>query len=92
MNQFYLSSREKLSLINPLFKNFGAHLCIYVSGKTYLTQRSDRIFHNEFEPIKLVRLVGYIQMDEQLYLRWLPAKFHRMWLNEFQNRQHLVIT
>jgi hypothetical protein len=96
MNQFYLSARKKLSFINPLFENFGVHLCLYVSGKkknkTYLTQRSDRVLINNSDPIKLVRLVGYIQMDEQLYLRWLPAHFHRIWLNQFQNRQHLVVT
>jgi hypothetical protein len=96
MDNFYLSARKKLSLINPLFENFGVHLCLYVSGKkkskSYLTQRSDRVLINDSDPIKFVRLVGYIQMDEQLYLRWLPSNFHRIWLNQFQNRQHLVVT
>jgi hypothetical protein len=97
MNNFYLSARKKLSLINPLFENFGVHLCLYVSGEkkkknSQLIQRSDRILINDINPIKSVRIVGYIQMDEQLYLRWLPSIFHQIWLNQFQNNQHLVLT
>ena len=101
MNDFYFSARKKLSSINPAFENFGVHLCLYVSSngkkgkspKHRLTERSDRVFsNNESEPIQLARLVGYIQMDEQLYLRWLPAHLNRVWLNEFENQQHLVLT
>jgi len=96
MNNFYLTARKKLSIINPLYENFGVHLCLYVSGKkkinSHLIQRLDRVLVNDINPIKSVRIVGYIQMDEQLYLRWLPAIFHRIWLNQFQNSQHLVLT
>jgi hypothetical protein len=96
MNNFYLSARKKLSLINPLFENFGVHLCLYVKGKkkknSILTERSDGVLVTHRNPIKSIPIVGYIQMDEQLYLRWLPAIFHPVWLNEFQKTQHLVIT
>jgi len=98
MNNFYLSAQKKLSVINSSFENYGAHLCLYVSGKkkmnnySHLIQRSDRVLINDINPIKLVRIVGYIQMDEQLYLRWLPPNFHQIWLNQFQNSQHLVVT
>jgi hypothetical protein len=83
-------------MINPLFENFGAHLCLYVSGKkktnSRLIQRADRVLVNDINPIKSIRIVGYVQMDEQLYLRWLPAIFHPIWLNQFRNNQHLVLT
>ncbi|CAF2405758.1 unnamed protein product [Rotaria sp. Silwood2] len=96
MNNFYLSARKKLSVINSLYENFGVHLCLHVRGrkqnKLHLVQRFDRILVNDSDPIRLVRIVGYIQMDEQLYLRWLPTIFHQIWLNEFQNNQHLVQT
>ena len=96
MNDFYLSARNKLAKINPLFNNFGVHLCLYASGQKeghgQLVERSDRVLMNDANPVKLVSLVGYIQMDEELFLRWLPAKFHRVWLNRFRNRLHLVLT
>ncbi|CAF1185647.1 unnamed protein product [Rotaria sordida] len=96
MNNFYLLVRKKLSLINSLYENFGVHLCLYVRGRkknqTHLCERYDRILINDSNQIKLVRIVGYIQMDEQLYLRWLPTIFHQIWLNEFQKSQHLVQT
>ncbi|CAF0890782.1 unnamed protein product [Rotaria sp. Silwood1] len=96
MNNFYLSARKKLSQINCLYENFGVHLCLHVRGrkenKSNLIERFDRILINDSNPIRLVRIVGYIQMDEQLYLRWLPTIFHSIWLNEFQKSQHLVLT
>jgi hypothetical protein len=96
MNNFYLLARKKLSLINPSYENFGVHLCLHVSAKknknSHLIERSDRVLINNINPIKVMRIVGYIQMDEQLYLRWLPSIFHRIWLNEFQKSQHLVLT
>lgn len=97
MNNFYLSARKKLSLFNYLYENFGAHLCLHVSGtkmnKSYLIERSDRILVNDIHhPIKLARLVGYMQMDEQLYLRWLPTNLQPIWLHEFQKNQHIVVT
>ncbi|CAF0938123.1 unnamed protein product [Adineta steineri] len=97
MNNFYSLAQKKLSLINPLFENFGAHLCLYVSEKkkanSNLTERTDKILINTMNnPIKLTRIVGYIQMDEQLYLRWLPPVFHHIWLKEFKKNQHLVVT
>ncbi|CAF5201395.1 unnamed protein product, partial [Rotaria magnacalcarata] len=97
MHNFYLSARQRLSLFNPLYENFGVHICLHVSGtkknKAHLIERADRVLINDVHhPIKLVHIVGYIQMDEQLYLRWLPAIFHRIWLNEFQKIQHLVVT
>jgi hypothetical protein len=96
MNHFYSSARKKLSLINPLYENFGAHLCLFVKGKkkknSNLTERVDRVLVNHINPIELIRIVGYVQMDEQLYLRWLPIVFHQTWLNEFQQHQHLVLT
>ncbi len=96
LNNFYLTARKKLAEINPLFENFGAHLCLYVSGKkktnSRLIQRADRVLVNDINPIKSIRIVGYVQMDEQLYLRWLPTIFHPIWLNQFRNNQHLVLT
>lgn len=96
MNDFYLSARNKLMKINQLFDNFGVHLCLFASGQKeghgQLIERSDRVLMDDANPVKLANLVGYIQMDEELYLRWLPAKFHRIWLNRFQNRPHLVLT
>lgn len=96
MNNFYLTVRKKLSLINRSYENFGAHLCLYVSGKSQISsqviQRSDRILVNDINLIKTVRLVGYIQIDEQLYLRWLPNKFQLTWLEQFQSSQHFVST
>lgn len=96
MNDFYLSARNKLVKVNRLFDNFGAHLCLYVSGRNegngQLIERLDRALIDDYNPVKLVNLVGYIQMDEELYLRWLPAKFQRIWLKRFANRAHLVLT
>lgn len=96
MNDFYLSARNKLVKVNRLFDNFGAHLCLYVSGRQegncQFIERLDRVLIDDSNPVTLVNLVGYIQMDEELYLRWLPAKFKRIWLNRFQSRAHLVLT
>lgn len=97
MNNFYLTVRKKLALISPSYENFGAHLCLYVSGKSQISsqviQRSDRILvNNNQNPIRTVRLVGYVQIDEQLYLRWLPNKFQLIWLEQFQSSQHCVST
>lgn len=97
MNNFYLSARKNLALVNPLYENFGVHLCLYVSGKkkqmnTQLTQRNDQVLVNDIIPIKLERIVGYVQLDEELYLRWLPRIFHGTWLNQFKNKQHIVVT
>jgi hypothetical protein len=82
--------------MNPLFENFGAHLCLHVSGqkkiKSCLVERSNRALVNDINRTISVRIVGYIQMDEQLYLRWLPHFFHLTWLNEFGQNQHLVHT
>lgn len=96
MENFYLTARKKLSAINPLYENFGIHLCLHVSGMKkhdeHLVERPDRILFNGIQRIKTERIVGYIQMEEQLYLRWLPASFHRTWLSEFRACQHLVLT
>ena len=96
MNDFYLSARSKLVKVNRLFDNFGAHLCLYVSGRNegncHSIERLDRVLIDDSNPVKLVNIVGYIQLDEELYLRWLPVKFQRIWLNRFQSRAHLVLT
>ena len=96
MNNFYLLARRKLSLVNNLYKDFGAHLCLYVTGKkktdVHVVQRCARILIHDVNSIKIVPIVGYVQMDEQLYLRWLPAIFQSIWLNEFRKNQHLVLT
>ncbi|CAF0876087.1 unnamed protein product [Adineta ricciae] len=96
MENFYFSARKKLSAINPLYENFGAHLCLHVGGKkkknVHVVERTDRVLFNTIERIKTERIVGYVQMEEQLYLRWLPEIFHRTWLHEFRNNQHFVRT
>lgn len=96
MNHFHLSATKMLSSINPQYRNFGAHLCLHVTGgkksRPALVERADRALICDSNPIKLVRLVGYVQIDEQLYLRWLPNNFHSVWLNEFQQTRHLVLT
>lgn len=96
MNNFYLSARKKLSLKNSLYQNFGAHLCLNVSGiknnNSHLVERFDRVLVDDIKPIRLERIVGYVQMDEQLYLRWLPASFQPIWLNEFKKSRHIVLT
>ncbi|UJR21365.1 hypothetical protein I4U23_024457 [Adineta vaga] len=96
MENFYFSARKKLSTIHPLFDNFGAHLCLYVTGKknknVNVVERTDRILFNNIQQIKSERIVGYIQMDEQLFLRWLHPIYHQTWLNEFKKSQHFVST
>jgi hypothetical protein len=96
MEKFYITARKKLSAVNSLYENFGVHICLHVGGTKkkheHLVERPDRILFNTVQRIKVEPIVGYIQMDEQLYLRWLPASFHRTWLQEFRGSQHLVLT
>ena len=96
MNHFYLSAKRKLSAVDRQYHNLGAHLCMHVSGnkkkKSRLVERSRRAFIHTTEQIEVVRLVGYVQMDEQLYLRWLPAAYQSIWLDEFAKSSHLVLT
>jgi hypothetical protein len=73
INDFYSSTRKKFSLNNPLFENFNVHQCLYIQGKINknlnLLEHSDRLLFNNINPIKIIRIVGYVQIDEQLYLR-----------------------
>ena len=96
MNQFHLLAKRTLSAVDRQYHNLGAHLCLHVSGnkkkKSRLVERSRRAFVHDTEEIEVVRLVGYIQMDEELYLRWLPAAQQATWLDEFAKSSHLVLT
>ena len=94
MVDFYRRAMKRLSSINRRYTNFGAHLCLFVRGNKHdcgLTQRDGRVLLDGHRT-KPVRLVGYVQMDEQLYLRWLPSIYHDIWLNEFKTFPHLVLT
>ncbi|CAF1003797.1 unnamed protein product [Adineta steineri] len=85
----YLSSKDKF------FENFGCSFCLFVSGKnqTKTTPRRFKVLNETGTDVKRTELVGYIQMNEQLYYRLLPDENHQQkWFTEFERHEYVDIT
>jgi len=85
---------QRLSAINKQYQNFGSHLCLFVNGQEYTWNLTYQIYHCLTEMVQLspISIVGYIQMDEQQYFRWLPYEFKPVWLTHFEHFEHIVLT
>ncbi|CAF0957050.1 unnamed protein product [Adineta steineri] len=73
---------------------FDCHLCLYVRGQsgTAVTCREGKILSEDGQITINQNLVGYIQVSESQYLRWLPYGARETWFNAFRESEHLVET
>lgn len=83
-----------LGKLDSSFRNFGCHLCLYVSGLagTNVTRRSIQIFRPDGTKEMNSNVVGYIQMDEGQYLEWIPSTLREIWRRDFGGAEHFVET
>lgn len=84
-----------LSTKDSSLRNFGCHFCLFVSGSSQgnTTTRSCNILTETGTTTINQNLVGYIQMDDQLYYRLLPTDKHKQtWINAFTNAEFFVTT
>ena len=76
------------------FRNFGCHLCLYARGQNgiSLTTRKVATLNDtgDIQPDSVA--VGYIQMGENEYAKWLPPSIRRIWLTQFQGAPYFVST
>jgi len=93
MNNIRIQMEQHLRQSDKSFENFGCHQCLFVRGQldTELTQRDCQVFSAnsrwERQPI-----VGYIQMEELQYYKWLPVNLRDYWLMAFDGAEHFVRT
>ena len=94
MSQMRTTAERELRRLDRQFDNFGCHLCLYVSAHsgTNVTRRSDRILTADPTMNQTENAVGYIQLDECQYSRWLPLNLRDTWFNEFSTAEHYVST
>ena len=87
-------AEKKLRALNSKFEDFSCHLCLYVSGSsnTNVTCRSGQIFNSNGTKVENSSIVGYIQMDENHYLQWIPSNLRDPWKTDFRREKHFVRT
>lgn len=89
-----INAEAMLSSKDSSFKNFGCHLCLYVSGRSDIkvTCRPGTVFTQNGQSPEDSNLVGYIQMEEVQYAQWLPRNLRKTWLEQFTSVNHFVST
>ncbi|CAF0872769.1 unnamed protein product [Adineta steineri] len=94
MEQIYFAMKKELREQEQKRKTFGCHLCLYVRGQsgTAVTCREGKILSEDGQITINQNLVGYIQVSESQYLRWLPYGARETWFNAFHESEHLVET
>ncbi|CAF4336911.1 unnamed protein product [Adineta steineri] len=94
MEQIYSAMKNDLCEQEQNRKTFGCHLCLYVCGQlgTAVTCREGKILSEDGQITINQNLVGYIQVSESQYLRWLPYGARETWFNAFRESEHLVET
>ena len=95
MSIAYLNiERELRRYTRNMNAEYDCHLCLFVRGQrgTNLTCREEQIISKNGRIETQTNLVGYIQMDENEYVRWLPQDLKQIWLDAFNQTEFFVGT
>jgi hypothetical protein len=94
MSQVHSDIQEELSRRNGSMTTFDCHLCLYVRGQsgTTVTSRQGQISTEDGQFTTNDNIVGYIHIDENQYLQWLPQQLTQTWFNAFRQAEYFVGT
>ncbi|CAF1029409.1 unnamed protein product [Didymodactylos carnosus] len=94
LSKMYEQAESQLKCWNNQYEQFGCHLCLFVSGQKQSAKVTEQIYHGFHQngELRCVQIVGYLQMEETQYFRWLPDTLKSFWLTEFEKFDHFVKT
>jgi hypothetical protein len=68
------------------------YLYVRDQSGTNVTSRQGQILTEDGQFTTNDNIVGYIQIDENQYLQWLPQKLTQTWFNDFGQAEYFVGT